>query len=60
MNSRSVIEQAKGMLAERRLIEMDVVFETRRGYARKTNQKLSDVAHAFVAGVLSAESLGTA
>ena len=58
LNSRIVIEQAKGMLAERRLIEMDVAFETLRGHARNTNQKLSDVAHALVAGTLSAESLG--
>jgi hypothetical protein len=38
---------------------MDVAFETLRGYARNHNQKRSDVAHALVAGMLSAESLGT-
>jgi len=59
LNSRVVIEQAKGMLAERRLVEMDAAFETLRSYARNTNQKLSAVAHAVVAGTLSAESLPT-
>ena len=47
------------MLAERRLVEMDTAFETLRSYARNTNQKLSDVAHAVVAGTLSTESLPT-
>jgi hypothetical protein len=57
LNSRIVIEQAKGMLAERRNVEMDTAFETLRTYARSTNQKLSDVAHALVAGTLAAEAL---
>jgi hypothetical protein len=59
LNSRIVIEQAKGMLAERRVIEMDAAFEMLRSHARNTNRKLSDVAHALVAGTLSAESLNT-
>jgi hypothetical protein len=57
LNSRVVIEQAKGMLAERRLVEMDAAFEILRSYARNSNRKLSDVAHALVNGTLSAESL---
>jgi GAF domain-containing protein len=57
LNSRIVIEQAKGMLAERRNVEMDAAFESLRTYARGTNQKLGDVAHALVAGTLSANAL---
>jgi ANTAR domain/GAF domain len=59
LNSRIVIEQAKGMLAERLDVEMDAAFETLRTYARSTNQKLGDVAHAVVAGTLSANALRT-
>jgi transcriptional regulator with GAF, ATPase, and Fis domain len=50
LNSRVVIEQAKGLIAERLRIDMDGAFAALRGYARSHNLKLSDVANAVIAG----------
>ncbi|WP_405867638.1 GAF and ANTAR domain-containing protein [Streptomyces sp. NBC_01515] len=48
LNSRILIEQAKGKLAERQNIDMEQAFTTLRGYARSHNRRLSDVARAFI------------
>jgi ANTAR domain/GAF domain len=48
LNSRVVIEQAKGKLAERLSIDMGQAFELLREYARNGNQRLTDVARNFV------------
>jgi len=48
LNSRVVIEQAKGKLAERLGIGMGQSFGMLRDYARNSNQRLTDVARNFV------------
>ncbi|MFI6473147.1 GAF and ANTAR domain-containing protein [Streptomyces sp. NPDC050516] len=48
LNSRVLIEQAKGKLAERHGIDMEQAFTALRGYARAHNRRLSDVARVFV------------
>ena len=44
LNSRVVIEQAKGRIAERLGLDMDQAFALLRNHARNTNQRLTDVA----------------
>ena len=50
LNSRVLIEQAKGILAERLGVDMDQAFTTLRGHARAHNRKLSELARAVVEG----------
>jgi hypothetical protein len=50
LNSRVIIEQAKGKLAERLGLDMDQSFSVLRDHARTRNLRLSDVALAFVGG----------
>jgi transcriptional regulator with GAF, ATPase, and Fis domain len=50
LNSRVIIEQAKGKLAERLSIDMDRAFTMLRDYARSSNQRLTNVARDFVNG----------
>jgi transcriptional regulator with GAF, ATPase, and Fis domain len=50
LNSRVLIEQAKGVIAERRHIDMDQSFTLLRGSARSRNRRLSDLARAVVDG----------
>ena len=55
--SRIVIEQAKGMLAERGGLEMDEAFARLRSFARSNNRGLTDVAEALVAGTTSIDEV---
>ncbi len=57
LNSRVVIEQAKGMLAERTTTSVDRAFAQLRDYARRHNLRLSDVARELVEGELDAAAL---
>jgi hypothetical protein len=50
LNSRVVIEQAKGKLAERLGVDMDQAFTLLRDRARTGNRRLSDLARAFIDG----------
>jgi hypothetical protein len=50
LNTRVVIEQAKGKLAERLGLDMDQAFSLLRDFARACNLRLSDLAQAFVSG----------
>lgn len=52
LNSRVVIEQAKGVLAERLQIGVDEAFSHLRAYARSANQHLAGVARALLEGRL--------
>jgi transcriptional regulator with GAF, ATPase, and Fis domain len=57
LNTRVVIEQAKGVLAGRLDIDLPLAFEWLRAYARRSQHQLSAVAHAVVAGELNPEQL---
>jgi hypothetical protein len=50
LNSRVLIEQAKGKLAERLSLDMDQAFTLLRDHARSRNRRLSDLAQAFIDG----------
>jgi len=57
LNSRIVIEQAKGVLAERRQISVDEAFTLLREHARRHNLRLSDVAREVAEGSVAASEL---
>ena len=50
LNSRVLIEQAKGVLAERLQLDMAEAFALLRHGARSHNRRLSDLAQAIVDG----------
>ncbi len=52
LTSRVVIEQAKGVISERAGIDLAESFSRLRGYARRHNLRLTDVARAAVDGTL--------
>lgn len=53
LDSRVLIEQAKGVLAERSGISVDEAFVLMRGHARRTGAQLRQVVHAVLAGSLT-------
>lgn len=57
LNSRIVIEQAKGILAERRGLDMEEAFAALRHHARSHNLRLVDVAHDVISGRLAVDAL---
>ncbi len=56
-NTRVVLEQAKGAVAEAARIDMDKAFGLLRGYARHHNQLLSEVARRVIDRELAADGL---
>jgi GAF domain-containing protein len=59
LNSRIVIEQAKGAIAQARGVSVDEAFNMLRNYARRTNRRLVDIAHTVVADPDSLPELGS-
>jgi transcriptional regulator with GAF, ATPase, and Fis domain len=59
LNSRIVIEQAKGVLAERLEVGIDQAFATLRAYARDHNLRLAAVARSVTEGTLDIQPAGT-
>jgi GAF domain-containing protein len=57
LTSRILIEQAKGMIAERDSVDMDDAFNRLRSYARSNNRLLTEVAESVIAGTTSIGSL---
>lgn len=58
LDSRIVIEQAKGILAERSNLAIDEAFSLLRRYARDHNRQLSQLAQAVIDGAVDIGALG--
>ncbi|MBA3524214.1 MAG: GAF and ANTAR domain-containing protein [Geodermatophilaceae bacterium] len=58
LNSRILIEQAKGAFAERTGLGVDEAFQVMRAYARSTGRRLSDVGAQVLDGTLDPATLG--
>jgi GAF domain-containing protein len=59
LNSRVVIEQAKGAIAQAHRVSVDDAFKLMRDYARRTNRRLSAVAHDIVTNPARLPELAT-
>jgi GAF domain-containing protein len=59
LNSRVIIEQAKGVLAQHGHLSMDAAFDRLRRYARTHNARLSEVARKVVETNLATDVLST-
>lgn len=57
LNSRVIIEQAKGVLAQRGNLPMDEAFDRLRRYARHHHARLSEVAHQVIETDLATDVL---
>lgn len=57
LTSRVVIEQAKGIIAERLGVAVDEAFNGLRRYARSSNQRIADLAASVVAGDFEVDRL---
>jgi GAF domain-containing protein len=57
LESRVVIEQAKGIVAERAHVSIDAAFALLRGFARSHNRLLSQTAREVIDGTLTADAL---
>jgi transcriptional regulator with GAF, ATPase, and Fis domain len=59
LNSRAIIEQAKGVLAQHGGLSVDAAFDRLRRYSRHRNQRLSEVARRIVDGDLDPDAFTT-
>jgi GAF domain-containing protein len=57
LTSRIILEQAKGILAERAQIGLQEAFTRLRRHARNTHTRLADLAHALIEGTLDTTPL---
>lgn len=57
LNTRIIIEQAKGVLAERGRVGMDQAFQQLRSHARRNNLRLSALARGVVEGTVDTTDL---
>jgi GAF domain-containing protein len=59
LQSRIVIEQAKGMIAQRAGTDMDDAFSRLRSFARRNNRQLTEVARGLAEGVVDVDQVSS-